>query len=94
MKVVHYNRLWKHKGDPRFSWTSSSPDLCALELESEANDESEPANEPYVQAGGGTKGTRTGNEDGRGFRREGLRKERKPPARFGDFVTYACNVRY
>ena len=49
MKVVHYNRLWKHKGRPHFSWNSTPPDSCTLDFESEVNDATEPADGHHVQ---------------------------------------------
>ena len=85
MRVVHYNRLWKHQGAPHFSWERDVSTASTGESDMSAR-EVRPENSPET--------TERGVGGGKGFpdqaasevpntRQYNLRKDRRPPARFG-----------
>ena len=75
MRVVHYNRLWKHKGAPHFSWENDLSTTPTVEPDMSVRQNMRDETIPDTSAG-----------DVRGEkvfpRRYDLRKNRRPPARF------------
>lgn len=87
LKVVHFNRLWKIEGPPHFSWQVSKCD-SVLRLEDSPVSGAEPAALPPAATEDNHIRYDGSGENIENVQKQKLRRNRRPPSRFGDIVTH------